>query len=342
VVVQLGRRPRAALAAAFVAAFVAGAVSLGCSARSDTTAGTDAGTSRSATTQPAFSTGTVTRLVEIATSSAPDIVEAHGAGSQAWYTAPGSTQLTRVTVLPDGTSTADNIALPAPANSSHWALAGDTPYVITTAGVVVVDPATGTPGPPVAGEGGEVVGEAFGVDRVWLVRRAASGVTIESWNLALSDMVTVHPLDGGAPSTLLGGNSEVFALSGDDGLLHTDNEGRTQIRIPGPQRSAAVALDDNARPLALDRDGTLRRIDPTTNVASVATSALPDGIVAIGRDETLLLTANGRTNMLQAFDLASLRLVSTTALPGTPASIDVAGGTIWVSGPGWWACYRAV
>jgi hypothetical protein len=271
-------------------------------------------------------------LVSLASATNPIIGQAHFDTTGVWATSDGSTGLFHMDQR-SGASTVGVSQLPAPATASSWATHEGIPYVITGTGVVTVD--TQTLAPTLhAGPAGQVVGIAFGVERVWLLRHTATDYQLEWWDSSLTSMARVFHLGTVAPSAVVGSVFDVYVAIDGKGVLRVSGDGFVTTAIGRIGHVTAMAMDTTFDPMVADADGHLFRIDHTIGSATGPVMHIPRQADAIGVDgEVLAFTNRAERNVTQV-DPTTGRVIATAELPDVPTSIGVVQGVLWVGGQG--------
>ena len=96
-------------------------------------------------------------------------------------------------------------------------------YVPTRTGVVIVDGATKTMTEPRGNN--NVVAMAFVNDAAWLLI-GDGGLTLEKWDLQLTNKQLDVPLEPFEPGGMVGVGDSFYLATADRGLLHFDNDGK--------------------------------------------------------------------------------------------------------------------
>ena len=111
-------------------------------------------------------------------------------------------------------------------------------------------------------------------------------------------------------------------------LDSTTGELIASIRLPAPP--IAMAADDQAVWVALDRGETLWRIDPRDDVA-VAAVRVPGGVIDLAVDERAVW-ALGADGAVSRIDPQSNTITGRTNL-GRGGSIAAGQGAVWIAAP---------
>jgi YVTN family beta-propeller protein len=291
---------------------------------------------------PADSIPAPTELVNTTTFEHNLVFQTMSGGSNLWTVGNGSTFLLRID--PATGAEAERFTLPAAADLSWMEAYKGRIYILSQAGVMVLDDETGVvTGPKVASDLGDAVTLAFTDDAAWVFRFDKGNGRLEKWDQQLESMELSVDLGVQNPAAMVGVGDSLYLATADEGLQHYGPDGTLLATIPDINFSQDMMVSSDGDLWVADLvSGEVVRVDTSTDRETARIRVGGSSAHSLWvTDESVWVTTSSE-DTLSVIDPATNKVTATKLTLDDPRTLTLFDGRIWVAGMGWLQSFTGV